>query len=84
MALSIKNKEADKLARELASLTGETVTEAVVQSLRERLQREQEQARGADLFENVRHIQKRVARLPVQDTRAPDEIIGYDDHGLPH
>lgn len=40
MALSIKHPEADRLARELAAHTGESLTEAVVQSLRERLLRE--------------------------------------------
>lgn len=47
MALNIKSKEADTLARELASLTGETLTEAVTKSLKERLRRERE-AREAD------------------------------------
>lgn len=37
MALSIKDPEADRLAREVAKATGETLTAAVVQSLRERL-----------------------------------------------
>jgi antitoxin VapB len=39
MALSIKTKEADQLARELSRLTGETMTEAVTKSLAERLKR---------------------------------------------
>ena len=39
MALSIKTDEADKLARDLASLTGETMTQAVTVALRERLER---------------------------------------------
>ncbi|KJS36100.1 MAG: transcription factor [Hyphomonas sp. BRH_c22] len=39
MALSIKTEEADRLARQLASLTGETMTEAVTKSLKERLER---------------------------------------------
>ena len=37
MALSIKDPEADRLARQLAKATGETLTLAVIQSLRERL-----------------------------------------------
>jgi antitoxin VapB len=41
MALSIKTEEADQLARRLARLTGETMTEAVTTALRERLAREQ-------------------------------------------
>lgn len=40
MALSIKTEEADRLARELSNLTGESMTEAVTTSLRERLERE--------------------------------------------
>jgi antitoxin VapB len=40
MALSIKTAEADELARSLARLTGESITEAVTAALRERLARE--------------------------------------------
>ena len=40
MALSIKTDEADRLARALSELTGETLTEAVTNALRERLERE--------------------------------------------
>jgi len=39
MALSIKTEEADRLARELARRTGESMTQAVTQALRERLER---------------------------------------------
>jgi antitoxin VapB len=83
MALSIKDPEADKLARELARQTGESLTEAIVVALRERLAR-QRQRRG----EPGRRVKLRVWResmrdLAVQDSRSPDEIIGYDDHGLP-
>jgi antitoxin VapB len=48
MALSIKTAEADKLARALARLTGETLTEAVTAALRERLQRERARRTGTD------------------------------------
>ncbi len=84
MALSIKNPETERLARELAQATGESLTEAVTKALRERLLREaghkgdREQIRA-----EIRRIQARVAALPVLDDRTPDEIIGYDEHGLP-
>ena len=39
MALSIKTEEADKLARELSHLTGETMTDAITKAMRERLER---------------------------------------------
>ena len=86
MALSIKNPDADQLARELAETTGETITEAVVQAIRERLDRERARRRSAagQSAARIRRIQERIARLPVRDQRSADEIIGYDDHGLPH
>ncbi len=85
LALSIKNPDADQLARELAETTGETITEAVVQAIRERLDRERARRRSlaGHSAARIRRIQERVARLPVRDPRAPDEIIGYDERGLP-
>ena len=48
MALSIKTEEADRLARDLACLTGETLTEAVTVALRERCERERARFRTPD------------------------------------
>lgn len=82
MALSIKDPEADRLARQVAKITGETLTGAIVQSLRERLARVQRR-RGPGLAEELLKIGERCAKLPVQDARTPEEIMGYDAHGLP-
>lgn len=81
MALSIKSEDADRLARELSAETGESLTEAVVTALRERLQRERRQ--GSSVTSRLHRLQDDVARLPIEDTRAPEEILGYDEHGLP-
>ncbi len=85
MPLSIKSQEADRLARELAHTTGESITEAVVAAIRERLARERRRraSRGERFHARLKRIQERVARLPVLDSRTPDEIIGYDRHGIP-
>lgn len=83
MPISIKNPEADRLARELAEATGETITETVVRALRERLRRVRGRSRPIPLREELRAIRERCAALPVLDARTPDEIIGYDEHGLP-
>ena len=84
MALSIQNPEAEQLARELAEKTGESVTEAIVTSLRERLQRERSKRKSSfRLRDEIRSIGARCATLPVLDPRSPDEILGYDAHGLP-
>jgi antitoxin VapB len=82
MALSIKSDEADQLARELAAETGETLTEAVVIALRERLDREHAR-HAASMRRRLARLAADVAALPVADSRAPEEIIGYDDAGLP-
>lgn len=82
MALSIKSDEADRLARELAAETGESLTEAVVVALRERLAR-QHARRRPPMSVRLRRLQSHVAALPVLDPRTPEEMLGYDDHGLP-
>ena len=82
MALSIKDAETDRLARALAAATGESLTEAIRQALRERLERETRRSRGR-IEAEIRRIQERLARLPVRDERSPEQILGYDDHGLP-
>ncbi|MDB5481734.1 MAG: Rv0623 family protein transcription factor [Caulobacteraceae bacterium] len=85
MALSLKDPETDSLARQVARLTGETLTEAVRGALRERLRNEQIK-RGQQPAVDWAAIDALLARfdaLPVVDTRSDDEILGYDEDGLP-
>ena len=79
MVLSIKSQTADQLARELAEMTGESLTDAIVASLQARLdlERRRREARRLD------DIIDRFGRLSVLDEREPDDIIGYDADGLP-
>jgi len=83
MALTIEDPEVDRLAHELAATTGESLTEVVLQALRERLIREQGRARVSHVRDALRAIRERCAKLPVRDTRRPEEILGYDDLGVP-
>ncbi len=82
MALSIKTDDADRLARELAALTQESLTEAVTVALRERLDRIQESQRS-DYEVRLQRIIEEYQAHEVVDPRSNDEIIGYDEHGLP-
>lgn len=82
MPLSIKDPRTDRLARELARRTGETITEAITRAVEERLQRLAGRRRRS-LADELDEIAKRCAALPVLDARTPEEIIGYDDRGLP-
>jgi antitoxin VapB len=83
MALNIRNAEAERLAQALAKLTGETKTEAVTIALRDRLARVRRERAGRRLADELDEIARRCARLPALDARTPDEILGYDAHGLP-
>ena len=82
MPLHIGNREAERLARELAKITGETITEAVVTALRQRLARETFKA-PADLKAEIMAISRRASRLPRRNDRTPEKIVGYDERGLP-
>ncbi len=82
MALSIKSDEGDRLARELAAETGETLTDVVAVALRERLERAQSQ-RSASMGARLTHLATDVAAMKVVDRRTPDEIVGYDETGFP-
>lgn len=82
MALNIKDPEADRLARELATRTGESITQAVVKALRERLKRETAKT-PVDLKSAIMEISRRASRLPRRTGRTPEEIVGYDERGLP-
>jgi antitoxin VapB len=83
MALSIKNMEADRLAREIAKRTGESLTGAIQKALEERLDRLKQQRRSQILASQLEEILRCVDQLPILDSRSPDEILGYDEHGLP-
>lgn len=85
MALNIRDREVRDLARKVADATGETMTQAVKTALEERLRRVAE----AGDAEKKRRVQamlehgRQFRALPVLDPRSPDEILGYDENGLP-
>ena len=84
MALNIKSAETDRLARELAALTGESITEAVTRALEQRLdqeRRERDVVRRERLKSLMEEIRQRTAKLPVLDSRSDDEILGYNEFG---
>ncbi len=83
MSLNIKDPEADRLARELAGSTGESITAAVATALRERLERTRARPKGRDLAAELDSIALRCAALPVLDERSGEEILGYDENGIP-
>ena len=83
MPLSIKDPETERLARTLAQLTGENITPATKRAIEERLRRLGKERRRAALLDDMAEIRRRWSELPVIDDRTPEEIVDYDDHGLP-
>jgi antitoxin VapB len=83
MPLNIRSEETEELANALAKLTGETKTEAVTQALRERIQRVRRARTKRRLADELDEIALHCSTLPVRDTRSADEIMGYDENGLP-
>lgn len=83
MALSLKDTETDRLARELAALTGETLTDAIRKALAERLERERlRRGETMRLADRLEQLGRECAALPDFDTRTADEIVGYDETGM--
>jgi antitoxin VapB len=83
MALNIRNAEAERLANSVASITGETKTEAVTMALKERLENLKRRRIRKRLADELDEIALHCASLPVLDKRGNDEIIGYDKKGMP-
>jgi antitoxin VapB len=83
MALNIKDPETDRLARGLAQITGESITVAVKKAIREQI----EGIQGAPTHEEKRaaigRIQARVAARGIDYRQTEDEILGYDENGIP-
>jgi antitoxin VapB len=84
MALSIKNVRAEQLAREVAAVSGDTLTQAVLRALEERLERLKGRRNTPDLVETLLTISNRCGALPDLDSRSADEILGYGPDGSFH
>ena len=85
MAIHIQDPETDRLARELSAVTGETITQAVNASLRDRLRSvvpEEPTKSEEEYIAAIEEIVQRLNALPVLDTRTEDEILGYNEHGF--
>ena len=80
MGLTITNEAVLAMIRQLAERRGVSPDEAVRQAVESATEREAEVARR---LAAIREVRAQVAALPVLDPRSPDQIIGYDESGLP-
>jgi antitoxin VapB len=80
--MNIRSAKVDQLVQRLARLTGEDVETALERAIEERLSRVAPPA-PADRKAALESFFERVSRMRVLDPRPADEILGYDDRGLP-
>ncbi|HEY1937787.1 MAG TPA: type II toxin-antitoxin system VapB family antitoxin [Candidatus Angelobacter sp.] len=83
MPIHLKNPEAERLVREISHTTGETLTQAIINALKERLERLKGRRHAHSAEDKLKSILQRVDHLPDLDDRSADEILGYDQHGVP-
>ena len=83
MPLNIKDDDTHALAKRLAGLTGESLSKAVKRAIQDRLAQVEKSRDGSRIAAELDHIALHCANLPRRDRRSADQIIGYDEHGLP-
>ncbi len=85
MPLNIKNEDTHRLARKLASLTNSSITEAVTAALRDAVEKAQSRTQNAEqrLVSSLDEIAEHCSELEILDTRTAEEILGYNERGIP-
>ena len=83
MPLNINDADTHVLAKRLASLTGESLTQAVRRAVQERLARVEESQSAMRLADELDRIVLHCAGLPRRDGRSAEQIVGYDQRGIP-
>jgi antitoxin VapB len=81
MGISIKNTEVEAAVRQLATQRGVDLTEAIRFAVSRELERSGRETKAR--LRRMRAVADRVAALPLRDRRTDEEILGYDETGLP-
>ncbi|WP_017302412.1 type II toxin-antitoxin system VapB family antitoxin [Nodosilinea nodulosa] len=85
--MDITDPQARSMAKELAELTGQSLSDAVKMALQQALTKikaSKTPSQPRPLADRLNEIALRCAALPDYDNRSTDEILGYDEHGLPN
>lgn len=82
MALSIRNPRAEELARKIAEMSGENITQVILHALENHIEKLRGQRLYPDKVEEIMSISSRCSSLPDIDKRSPDEILGYNEIGV--
>ncbi len=82
MALSIRNPQAEKLAKEIIAIDGGNVTQVIINALQDKLDRLRGRTAHTDIAKEIMDISSRCSSIPDIDKRDPDEILGYNSNGI--
>lgn len=77
MALSIRNPRAEELARKIADMSGESITQVILHALENHIEKLRGQRRYPNKVEEIMSISSRCSSLPDMDKRPPDDILGF-------
>lgn len=83
MDIHISSPRVEQLAREVIARTGESLTQALITALEERLERIRRRNLASDTFHEIMKISKRCRSLPDHDLRSSEDILDYNDWGIP-
>ena len=83
MPFSIRNPRVERLARDVSRRTGENLTQAIERALQERLAGLRSGKERAALARKLLRIARRCSQRPTLDRRSEDELLGYDERGIP-
>ena len=83
MSVTIKSERVERLVREVANMTQESLTETIGRALEERLVRLKGKRSFPSTLDAILEISRRCASIPDMDPRSADEILDYDEQGAP-
>ena len=82
MGLSIRNPYAEQLARQVASITNENITQTIIKALENRLENLKGKKTIVDIEQQILSISQRCNALPDLDNRTDEEILDYNKSGV--
>lgn len=83
MSINLKNREAEALLAELKAATGKGTSQIVLELLRKEAARQRRQNQLEERRQKIKKLAERYSARLQSNAATPDEIIGYDDNGLP-
>jgi antitoxin VapB len=83
MAFHVSSEQVDQNVRALARVTGQSITEAINDAVLEKLRRVEPRRPDPKYVEDLLALSERIGKMLRPDSRTPDELVGYDEDGLP-